>query len=219
MLSAKKLIENYRFFFLFIILIGYFLVRAMNNDERIHGLATICFFSIILYSLYIIGREKPFILKIIFFIGLTQVSMAALFDIYHLEHYSIIRLLSALIFYLIMSFECLQYTFEDKVITQSTLFGALCAYLLIGQCFTSVYVLIYQFEPLSFSGLSSERVNINSDLIYFSFVTITTLGYGDILPVSKMAKTLAWMESYMGQAYLTILMALLVGRFINQKNN
>lgn len=50
-----------------------------------------------------------------------------------------------------------------------------------------------------------------SDIIYFSFVTITTLGYGDIIPVSRMAKNLALLEAVWGQTYLTVLVARLVG--------
>ncbi len=50
-----------------------------------------------------------------------------------------------------------------------------------------------------------------SDLIYFSFVTITTLGYGDITPVSRMAKNLALLEAVWGQTYLAVLVARLVG--------
>ena len=50
-----------------------------------------------------------------------------------------------------------------------------------------------------------------SDLIYFSFVTITTLGYGDITPVSRMAKNLAVLEAVWGQTYLAVLVARLVG--------
>lgn len=217
MISTKEIIERYRFFFLFIILMFYFLIKAVNQNETLHGITSICFLSLILYSLYIIGKEKKFIFLLLFTVGLIQTLMSGLFDYYHSETYEIIKNIFVLFFYLIMSHACLSYTFKDKVIYQSTLFGALCAYLFIGQCFSTIYILIYQFNNASFAGLEPNVVNIYSDLIYFSFVTITTLGYGDILPLSKLAKTITWMESYTGQAYLTILMALLVGRFINQK--
>ena len=52
-------------------------------------------------------------------------------------------------------------------------------------------------------------------MVYFSFVTLTTLGYGDIAPLSQTARTLAWAEALLGQLYLTILVARLVGMHIS----
>ncbi len=215
MLSTKKIITKYRFLFMFIILITYFLTRAINYNEIFYSLNSLIFFGLILYSLFIIGSNKTYLYPFLFIFGVSEIIISTLFGIYKTPIYDIFNIIFSLILYLFMSYECLNYTFKDKIITQSTLFGALCAYLFIGQCFTSIYLLIYQLNTSAFSGLTAS--NVNSDLIYFSFVTITTLGYGDILPISKLAKTLTWMESYTGQAYLTILMALLVGRFINQK--
>jgi len=57
----------------------------------------------------------------------------------------------------------------------------------------------------------------SQEFTYFSFVTLTTLGYGDIAPVSIIAKTACWMEAVIGQAYLTILIAQLVGHYIARK--
>ena len=53
--------------------------------------------------------------------------------------------------------------------------------------------------------------------IYFSFVTLTTLGYGDIVPVSASARMLATMEALMGQLYLAVLVARLVGMQVSQR--
>jgi len=51
---------------------------------------------------------------------------------------------------------------------------------------------------------------------YFSFVTLTTLGYGDIIPIKELSRTLTWIEAFMGQIYLTVTIARLVGMYIAQ---
>jgi uncharacterized membrane protein len=56
------------------------------------------------------------------------------------------------------------------------------------------------------------------DYLYFSFVTMTTLGYGDITPVSSFAKSVTTLIAVMGQLYLTILVAMLVGKFLSRTN-
>ena len=65
-------------------------------------------------------------------------------------------------------------------------------------------------DPQAFSGIIHSSVE--EPMTYFSFVTLTTLGYGDITPVSNTARTLSWLEAVFGQVYLVVLVANLVGR-------
>ncbi|MCB1828427.1 MAG: two pore domain potassium channel family protein, partial [Coxiellaceae bacterium] len=60
---------------------------------------------------------------------------------------------------------------------------------------------------------------VKQSLTYFSYVTLSTLGYGDIVPLSAPARTFAWLEAITGQGYLTILIAQVVGQFIAQKKD
>lgn len=95
------------------------------------------------------------------------------------------------------------------------LIGAACIYLLSGALWGIVYFLLSVASPGSFAGIVgetwSEQLN---EFIYYSFVTLTTLGYGDISPVLPVARTLCYLEAVLGQFYLTLLVAALVGLHI-----
>ncbi len=96
--------------------------------------------------------------------------------------------------------------------------GAICVYLLIGVAWAFGYGIIELINPGSFSGLAEIDANNHvgriMQLRYFSFATLTTLGFGDILPRSPVARTLATLEAMTGQIYLTVLIARLVGLHI-----
>lgn len=101
------------------------------------------------------------------------------------------------------------------------IFGAICAYLLIGFLFAGIYGFVLVADPtaLSFSDSLTAAIDGNARgsngvLTYYSFVTMSTLGYGDISPVSSVARTLAWIEAVVGQLYLAVVIAALVGGYI-----
>ncbi len=101
-------------------------------------------------------------------------------------------------------------------VTTDKLAGAICAYLMIGLTFAILFSLLQVLRPGAFllpEGLSGPELGHGGEyvFIYFSFTTLTTLGFGDIVPVASFARTLAWMEAAIGQLYLAILIARLVG--------
>lgn len=108
--------------------------------------------------------------------------------------------------------------FGDRL-TSERIFGSVCAYLLIGLGFSSVYGFIFLVNPdaFAFSDTLSNYLTINHEdqnfgiFTYFSFVTMTSLGYGDMAPISEMARTVAWVQAVLGQLYLAITVAALVG--------
>jgi len=95
----------------------------------------------------------------------------------------------------------------------------LCVYLLLGLSWAQLYWATERMdhESLSFASRAaieepedSESIAPFSEVVYFSFVTMSTLGYGDIVPETPLARTLAWMQSVLGQFYLAVLVAWLV---------
>src|SRR5262249_55656768 len=91
--------------------------------------------------------------------------------------------------------------------------GAVCGYLFLGLGWAVLYALIEGFRPGSFE-ISPKLVTggevarpLPCVLTYYSFVTLTTVGYGDINPVSPATRTLAWMEAVTGQFYLAVIVA------------
>jgi hypothetical protein len=108
---------------------------------------------------------------------------------------------------------------RGRRLTAEKIIGAIVAYLLIGLTWSLAYMLVEVVVPGSFhlpedvvaQLMSSPRESLWSIFVYYSFVTLTTLGYGDITPVGTVARTLSWMESVVGPLYLAILVARLVG--------
>jgi voltage-gated potassium channel Kch len=75
--------------------------------------------------------------------------------------------------------------------------------------------------PGSFNGLVSREVNPTENtegLIYFSYITLLTIGYGDIAPVTRVAKSASMLIGLLGQFYMVIITAIVVGKFISQAN-
>ncbi len=103
-----------------------------------------------------------------------------------------------------------------------SIFGAICAYLLLGMAWGSLYSVIEVMQPGSFQATGKMADALTSAeargpvLVYYSFVTMTTVGYGDITPVSPPARTLAWLEAMTGQFYIAVLVAGLVGIRLSQ---
>ncbi|OQW73704.1 MAG: hypothetical protein BVN35_11365 [Proteobacteria bacterium ST_bin11] len=97
----------------------------------------------------------------------------------------------------------------------NSLVGAFCVYLLIGFTWAIVFRLLQLLGLATFSGLIVTEEPF-SQLIYFSFVTLASLGYGDITPGSGLARVLSYFEALVGQFYLAVLVACLVGAFVSQ---
>ena len=108
-----------------------------------------------------------------------------------------------------------------KSVTSDMIFGALSVYLLIGIVFAFAFMIVETLAPGSFDGLTFSMTGDDPRevhrFMYFSFVTITTLGYGDLLPILPAARALAYMEAILGQIYLTVLVARLVAMYISKK--
>jgi hypothetical protein len=92
---------------------------------------------------------------------------------------------------------------------------------MLGVIWALAYALLEAVIPGSFEGLTEQMTNFtwNPDWVYFSFVTLSTLGYGDILPLTFSARALAYFEAIVGQFYLAVLVAGLVGAFISEKQD
>ncbi|MDH3604713.1 MAG: ion channel [Candidatus Tectomicrobia bacterium] len=99
-------------------------------------------------------------------------------------------------------------------VTSDTLYGAVCVYMLMALTWAGLYMLIEWFHPASFyasTASSPDQALDWSDLFYFSYTTLTTLGYGDITPVTSAARSMATLEAACGVLYTAILVARLVG--------
>lgn len=98
---------------------------------------------------------------------------------------------------------------HHHAVTGATVAGAVCAYLLIGSLFALVFATLAVAQRTPFFGVGHDATYL--DFVYFSLVTLTTVGYGDLTPVSDAARMLAVTEALLGQLYLVTVVALVVG--------
>ena len=104
------------------------------------------------------------------------------------------------------------YLRSSRTVTQAHLYTAINIYLLLGLLWATLYLAIDTFYPGSIQ-IGSHAVNRETDLLYFSLITLSTIGYGDIVPFSGEARILAALEGVTGVLYIAITVALLVSRF------
>jgi hypothetical protein len=121
-----------------------------------------------------------------------------------------------LLFYGFITLVILGSVLRDEIVTVDTIYGALCVYLLIGTTWAVGYNFLESLQPGSFlvnPALSPDGTLRFGELLYFSFVTITTLGYGDITPLIPATRSLASLEAVTGVLYTAVLVARLVGSY------
>ncbi len=110
----------------------------------------------------------------------------------------------------------LSFIFGEQEVTINVIHGAIVVYLLIAIMWAFIYSVLEIIQPGSFA-IGEGQIEVGRLLfIYYSFVTITTLGYGDITPVTAPANSFAILEAVTGQIYLVVLVARLVGMHIAQ---
>ncbi|HVL11950.1 MAG TPA: potassium channel family protein [Gemmata sp.] len=110
--------------------------------------------------------------------------------------------------------------YREKGVSVDSVYGAFCGYFLTGLAFGHVYNVVELLHPGSFRG-EDFAADMSDDhrhylLTYFSFLTLTTVGYGDVTPATSSARGLAVTEAITGQFYLAVLVAELIGRRVSQ---
>ncbi|MFC1800014.1 potassium channel family protein [Candidatus Eisenbacteria bacterium] len=128
-----------------------------------------------------------------------------------------LSVLSSAVFYGFLIGLLIRYIVGAEEVTADILYGSICVYLLIGIVFAMIYRFVDILNPAAFSlggGSMALSAPEPGDYTYYSFVTLTTLGYGDIQPVSGYAKTFAFLEAITGTLYVAILISRLVSLYI-----
>jgi len=128
----------------------------------------------------------------------------------------LIMLIISIIFWGWVTISVLRQISKENEVSIQVIYGAISGYILIGLMGAMVAAMIELVIPGSYNFSVIIEYDY-SDFFYFSFVTLTTLGYGDITPVNRPAETLSIVLSLAGQLYMTILIAILIGKFLIRK--
>lgn len=121
-------------------------------------------------------------------------------------------------FALISIVAMLHNVFRAHEVTLNRIIGSVCIYLLIGMFFTFIYAGIDLVLPNTFTFAGTQMFSLDSfpDYLYFSFVTLTTTGFGDIVPLMRISRLVAMFEAITGQVYLVVMVASLVGMHVSK---
>jgi hypothetical protein len=131
---------------------------------------------------------------------------------------SLLTRIFGVLFFAYAAINIMRIVIKSEEINRETIFAAIVAYLLMALMWAFLYMILEKVSPGSFSfpekGFWGETMRFE----YLSFVTITTLGYGDITPTTDQASALVLTEAVVGQIYLVVLVAWLVGMFVSRKS-
>ena len=158
-------------------------------------------------------------------LALISIALTWADTIYHSDVLSLYRSLFSTLILSVAMILVIKEVFADVYVTIDTIAGALCAYLLLGFTFISVYALVDILNPQSFlytidgTPFDLSQPDTILDRVYFSFITMLTVGYGDIVPHSSAAKLLTIIQGFLGQVSLVVMIARLVGMHVSQKSN
>lgn len=190
-LTALEAEEFYRLVFIVVVLAG---VRSLSNVKRDFYIALVLLAPALVSQTFAFAQESAFS-------GVVADAGS----------------LALMVFVIVVLFRAV---LSGEETTADQIAGASCVFLLLGILWTMFYTLLEYFQPGSIVDTGPAELHSGGDrqnlLTYFSFVTLTTLGHGDVLPTTVAAQTLVWMEAVVGQLYLAIVVAALVGRFIAQ---
>jgi len=127
-----------------------------------------------------------------------------------------------IIFFLFVVMSLIRQVAKAKTVSAKVILEAINGYVLVGMIFAMIVAIIAQTDPGSFNFHSVDvdtriiAANFNEDL-YFAFITMATVGYGDMLPLSQVARSFATFIGISGQLYIAIIIAMLVGKFAAQQ--
>lgn len=207
------------FAYLLTSLLGFLLLTAILAEYPAIGGGQAL--SFILEATLVVGVWSLVRQRLWFVIGMALIAIGAINLILDMiiDHSwaPYVNFIVALLFYLITTGIAFGTLLKGERIDSNTLMGSICVYILVGISWSILYFFESIIHPGAFNGvnITSTRQEF-TDLLYYSFVTLSTLGYGDITPMTPIARTLAYIEALFGQFYIAILVASFVGMHISR---
>ncbi len=208
--------KKLHFLLLFLLTLLYCVFIAISAKYGHEQITHVVFATLFTASILFIANDERHILlwvSILWIVKLMQVA-ASLWIIN--SELNELKAFLAMSGFLLMTIACLKLTVKEQTISITTLFGSLSAYLFIGLSFAYFFIMVDLIYPSTFYGL---RPYEETRAIYYSFVTLTSVGFGDIVSKDPIIQTVTWIEAFCGQAYMVMFISLLVGRYITDRMN
>lgn len=204
-----------RFLFLFISIILMMVLRPIMGGVMHFAIMTdILFTAVLISGLWAVSQKRGvFLMALLMAIPALVLKWVTYFA--ELPFLWILSRVFLTIFFVVMVVFLLSHIRRAKEVTPDLIMGAASTYFLMGLFWAFIFYFIETVSPGSFR-LEGSPADMESQLIYYSFVTLTTVGYGDVTAASMIARSYSVLEAVIGQLYLTVLVAGLVGLHISQ---
>ena len=215
-ISFVAMFKRDRYLFLLLSLLSLMLIIPLfHGIFELNTLIDISITAIFLSSLYAVSQKAQ---NVRIAVGLILPIIVGIWFA-NLMNVSNIRLLvdfCAILFFAFTIIIILSALLKENKVTLDVIYGAVAVFLLMAVMWAFIFDVIETLQPGSFQVTADYAQGTRVHFVYYSFVTITTVGYGDILPVSPIARAFSILEMVVGQFYLIILIARLVGINITQ---
>ena len=210
-----------------LILLAFLLVPLVIQDVHVHLFLQIFFSIFVLFTIMTVQKKKRWINYLGISLVLPYLFFVCMSVIYNSFYYLFVAYLFYVIFMILAISAIAYHVFTIKYINTNLIFGAIVIYLLVGVLWGRVYFVVDSISPNSFKGINSVHVDTDGlesgydtqfDLLYFSMTTLSTLGVGDIVPVTHMGRTLTVLEAMFGQLFVATVIAKMVSAWKSKDN-
>ena len=208
-----------RYFFLLISLLSLILITPLfQGVVPLPLLLDISITGIFLSALYAISQKTQ---RLPLAVGLLLPVVAGMWVTYfvHIPYLRLVADCCAILFFAFTIILLLSSLLREHEITLDVIYGVIAVFFLMALMWAFIFDVIEALRSGSFQITSSTLHGTRVHFVYYSFITITTVGYGDILPVTLTARAFSIVEMIVGQVYLVVLVARLVGINITQSMN
>jgi hypothetical protein len=168
---------------------------------------------------FISKRKILFWLFTILLLLLTVVSLLTYFKVGDSDANSLLKMGILFPFYIIVTLEIIRQVWRAKIVDKNVILGLISGYIALGLIGSLLCLSIEMVSPGSFSGITDTSTGVadTGNMMYFSYITLMTIGYGDILPITLLAKKAAILIGLIGQFYLVIITAVVVAKYIRNQ--
>lgn len=217
----KKVSRDDNFYFLFFALLGLLFTSSVMQQLFEGGQKMILALIIICLAVSIVGvNHKQTFYRSWYGFLLSLATISGIFSFFEGYDWSLITLTALLFFLLSHTYAALKQVMLTDYVSRNQIVGSVCVYLLLGMSWAIIYLIQIELFPQAFYGIEDKDwIDNLFEVIYFSFITLTTVGYGDISPVLPIPKFFVFLESLIGSFYLAIMVASLVSSRLNQSDN
>lgn len=207
-----------RFLILLCLILGLLvLVPVLQRFVAVRIFIDIFLTAIVISMVYTVSDKKGHVV-IGLVLAIVMVALLWLQHFYASKPIAAIAMVTGVLFGALIITSLLGFMFKSAEVNREIIYAAILLYLMAALMWAFAYTFLELMDPASFN-VDLERPDGYVLLFqYYSFVTITTLGYGDITPVSQVAKALSVLEAVVGQLYLVVVVAWLVGMHVSSKS-